>query len=828
MSALAYLPDATFSNAGLVSGSRDATVGVWGDLFPGGARSPTWEMTRQLKGHQYQVTAVAVLPDAESGDEVGTAIVSTSLDKTVRIWNGEGQCTATLQGHDGAVLSLAVISPLHTSTHEASQNIYLVTGSGDCTIRLWSLTKSTTKSTVDGQPMQRYDATCIDTIRAHTDSVRCLACIPGGTGFVSASHDGTIKVWEVDMDNVNGTAHGSGPTVVLCRDLVGHTALVYSSSISPDGTLVVSGSEDNTAKLWSLKDGRCIQTIQHPGCVWSTGFLGNGDFVTGCSDGVARIWSSASERRAPESVIQEFKSSCDAFLAPKQSAASKGLPDGLKVEDPIVLQAPGAHNGQTVVVAEGGEGGAAAYVWNASETGGEWERLGEVLASPEKKKKVHQGKEWDYIFDVDVADGAPPLKLAMDEGENPYIVADRFIAENDLPAEYKEQIVEFILRNTSTGSGTGTGIGPTESFVDPYTGHAAYVPPPSSRHSMSEGAVLSQNSCVTGGGVDPFTGGTQGSRLGGLGAYQPLGIPAKEYLCFDTLPPVDGLRKKINEFSQLLHLEDSVPADTLWKTLEEERLLRLVCPATEESPEALSTSGEAYDVLADSFFSQILSSWPVPYVFPWLDIARVAALSPEGARVLSTPQLIGEMREDSPEGSLGRTLATVLLSKDPRSAVPSHHVALRFLANAFVQPTLRSWVASQQLDVLLNDSAASSLTSTSTSKGVRLGLATLLLNYAVFLDKSPGDEVEGKKGVVRVGVRLLRACNDSEDAKEEEVTVRCVLALGTVLVDHSQVRAAARDAGLLSLLKDICSWQGQSKSARLKGIASQVVDLLRL
>lgn len=38
-------------------------------------------------------------------------------------------------------------------------------------------------------------------------------------------------------------------------------------------------------------DGVCVQSIEHPGCVWDVKFLENGDIVTACSDGVARVWT---------------------------------------------------------------------------------------------------------------------------------------------------------------------------------------------------------------------------------------------------------------------------------------------------------------------------------------------------------------------------------------------------------------------------------------------------------------------------------------------------------------------------------------------------------
>ena len=44
-------------------------------------------------------------------------------------------------------------------------------------------------------------------------------------------------------------------------------------------------------KLRLIADGVCVQSIEHPGCVWDAKFLENGDIVTACSDGVLRIWT---------------------------------------------------------------------------------------------------------------------------------------------------------------------------------------------------------------------------------------------------------------------------------------------------------------------------------------------------------------------------------------------------------------------------------------------------------------------------------------------------------------------------------------------------------
>ncbi len=91
---------------------------------------------------------------------------------------------------------------------------------------------------------------CNETARLE---VRCaerrgLALLPG-IGFVSASHDHTLRVWD---------AGGA-----LLAELVGHTALVYRAAAAAGG-LVASASEDCTVRLWAA-DGACLQTLAHPG-----------------------------------------------------------------------------------------------------------------------------------------------------------------------------------------------------------------------------------------------------------------------------------------------------------------------------------------------------------------------------------------------------------------------------------------------------------------------------------------------------------------------------------------------------------------------------------
>jgi WD40 repeat protein len=78
---------------------------------------------------------------------------------------------------------------------------------------------------------------------------RGLALVPG-IGFVSASHDMTLRVWDL-----------TGTQLAI---LVGHQALVYSAAGAPDGLLIASASEDKTSRLWDI-EGTLRQTLPHPG-----------------------------------------------------------------------------------------------------------------------------------------------------------------------------------------------------------------------------------------------------------------------------------------------------------------------------------------------------------------------------------------------------------------------------------------------------------------------------------------------------------------------------------------------------------------------------------
>ena len=264
----------------LISGSYDRTVRVW--------NMETGEQLHCLKGHRLAVRALQF-------DEV--KLITGSMDCTLRVWDWRrGKCIKTLTGHTEGVVCLNYDSNV------------LASGSVDSTIKIWNL--RTGRSFV---------------LRGHSDWVNSVQLWssnskssepPADTGFFgpnspsgctfncnyqidpgkmlfSASDDGTIKLWDLNART-------------CVRQFVGHMGQVQSVKLlyneepaaedseeplgSPSSStsalprehenngfvpknkkpVLVSGSLDNTVKLWDIETGKATRTyFGHLEGVWA-------------------------------------------------------------------------------------------------------------------------------------------------------------------------------------------------------------------------------------------------------------------------------------------------------------------------------------------------------------------------------------------------------------------------------------------------------------------------------------------------------------------------------------------------------------------------------
>ncbi len=182
-----------------------------------------------------------------------------------------GLCCALLGQTAAAAQKPELVAQLGHSTAVKSaayspDGTRVVTASWDGTARIWDA--------ATGKEIRRLEG--------HSEMVRSAAFSPDGTRVVTAGVDGTARIWDA----------GTGKEI---RRLGGHSASLWSAAFSPDGTSVVTGSEDGTARIWDAATGKEIRRLEgHLNSVLSAGFSPDGTrVVTTGVDGTTRIWKAA-------------------------------------------------------------------------------------------------------------------------------------------------------------------------------------------------------------------------------------------------------------------------------------------------------------------------------------------------------------------------------------------------------------------------------------------------------------------------------------------------------------------------------------------------------
>jgi len=140
------------------------------------------------------------------------------------------------------------------------------------------------------------------------------------------------------------------------------------------------------------------------------------------------------------------------------------------------LAQPGEREGQHKIVKDEG-GTPMLYTWSMAK--GTWEKIGEVTGSSggtSLGKRMHGGKEYDYLFDIDIngvplpdhdtSTTRPPLrrlasatrprrvplgsmlKLPFNRGDDPWWAAQQFLWNNDIDQAFLDQVANFVITNT--------------------------------------------------------------------------------------------------------------------------------------------------------------------------------------------------------------------------------------------------------------------------------------------------------------------------------------------------------------------------------------------
>jgi len=140
----------------------------------------------------------------------------------------------------------------------------LASASHDKTIKLWDVTTGQEKATLKG----------------HADKVYSVAYSPDARTLASASEDKTIIFWDVATGEKKAT-------------LKGHTEMVNDVVFSPDGKTLASASKDKTIKVWDVATGEENATLKgHTDRLSSVKYSLDGKtLASGSWDQTIKVWN---------------------------------------------------------------------------------------------------------------------------------------------------------------------------------------------------------------------------------------------------------------------------------------------------------------------------------------------------------------------------------------------------------------------------------------------------------------------------------------------------------------------------------------------------------
>ncbi|KAL7933498.1 WD40-repeat-containing domain protein [Trichoderma chlorosporum] len=234
------------ANGQLASGSTDGTVKIWDVSMDAGARNSHTE-----KG--------GIISMVLSLDKRQVASASYEKGKDIKIWDMDtGACVQTLEGHTSWVTSIIFLT-----------NNQVVSASQDRKIQLWDLNTGN----------------CIQTLKHPYNKkigrVRLASSADGK--YLASMESGTIKIWDIAA---------GWKSVHIFGD---HSDEHYSAAFSMDARRLVTGSTIETAKVWDVTTGTCIQRLEgHTRGINSVAFTANDLYIASNSDdGTVRIWDVA-------------------------------------------------------------------------------------------------------------------------------------------------------------------------------------------------------------------------------------------------------------------------------------------------------------------------------------------------------------------------------------------------------------------------------------------------------------------------------------------------------------------------------------------------------
>ncbi|KAF9971397.1 hypothetical protein BGZ73_005661 [Actinomortierella ambigua] len=181
--------------------------------------------------------------------------------------------------------------PIYSAHFEPGPKGRLATAGGDGNVRIWKVVKD-----------QEKDSTHIEflsSLNRHTAAVNVVRFSPTAEVIASAGDDGNIILWK-PAESKESVSRFDAEDDEDAREtwrvqamMRGSLSDIYDLAWSPCGRYIISGSIDNTARIWDTKDSKCIHVIaDHHHYVQGVAWDPLGEYVaTQSSDRSVQIYS---------------------------------------------------------------------------------------------------------------------------------------------------------------------------------------------------------------------------------------------------------------------------------------------------------------------------------------------------------------------------------------------------------------------------------------------------------------------------------------------------------------------------------------------------------
>jgi WD40 repeat protein len=227
-----------------------------------------WEQSANVQTLKTGLGAVAA--DADVQAEKGLVVFGTKQNSISVRSLSDGKEIKKLDGHTASVNGVA-FSPDGTQ---------VVSGSADKTFRVWSLES--------GQVVRQLETPA---------PIHDLCLTPDGSHIITVHEDKLIRVWTTAAAE---TPPAEGETEKPVKEIAGHGNIVTSISLVGDQQFV-TGSTDNTARIWNLANWAAVRSLNHGGPVVSVAGGPDGKaIISGSSNNTAKLWNAANGQQIAE------------------------------------------------------------------------------------------------------------------------------------------------------------------------------------------------------------------------------------------------------------------------------------------------------------------------------------------------------------------------------------------------------------------------------------------------------------------------------------------------------------------------------------------------